>query len=1479
MSLFGNTNTNRLGGFGSSSSFGSNLNKSFGGFNTSTTSLGFSDANSGKGTSLSAFTPTVTNDTSTKSTSAYGVQPKISIMNIVAMDDYKAKNIMELRLDDYRANRIFGSQTVTTPSLFGSSSFKSTPTTKSNSIFGNFQNTNTASNNIWSNTATTTNSSSLFATTPAVKSFGSFGSSITTNTSTNIFGAAKSSASVFPNFNATTPKATSSVSLFNTTNSQAPSIFGSTKPTTSFFSNPKPATTNIFNTATTQPTIFGSKPNIFQTATNVNSPFTAKSTSSSIFDNKPLIGSVSGLSSGLKTTQSVSLFGAKPVFSSSFTTNTNPSFSSGTNAFSFKNIGTTNTLGTTSLFGQPNTLSTTNPTNSVFASATTNRLFSVSEPSNVSMSSINSAFGKDYKGPAVFEVLQSGMKYFPPNQPNPAQAYLDMTAHSPYGDGLHKILGKYDHESDLKNTENTFESRLKNRLCLFNRENEKTNETIRHGSDTSNSRLFEDFQQYKYNNEFDSFINDHYNEISYYKKPFDDYSTTVLCLDLDQPSANEKITKKYIMKPENISLSLNEDVYCSYKNNRQSVSISKTDVLDEVVEKKENESISSFFHTNSLHYTPLPIEKSTTQNSNMDKFNLTQSISDKDTLLENSIKLHKSIDNSISKTISMSDTPVFICTREDYFSEPRLDALALDENNKCIVNNFTVVRIGYGSVMFYGDTDVSNLNIDEIIIFGDKILTVYPDFDCKPEVGEGINKRAQVTLDCVWPKDAQSSKIIKNPDLLEKMQWSLTLKNNCESMNAKFIDYRVKTGTWVFEVNHFSTYGIKDDLIYTENNPIKKFKKNDCTSENEFDSDSTITNFGAKLDDTKNQSMNLSDQTYVNFNRENGMKDSELADVNDLDKTAEFDDEEISEILESCTMEMNDQYKDNALYNIQLESMNEESSCFCFNNAGNSIIKPILNEKTYNICIYDLSKSDSFISYENCVHLIDKLVNKIGIFNFQDSPEKFNLILETCVNFGKEIPYILEFQGVFELIGLVSKNPHFSYLKSLNFKDKLIDWLKKIQKNVPAKYLLDYDYNHVFCCILDNDMEEACRKCYEMGNVRLALMIASMENEEAVCNLKDLFTTWNVTGVSSYIDDEYKLMLTIFNLYDREENDVIPHELIESINWSNIFSLLLRLTCDANVKFTVQEYFDIFNISGFPKFETLKGLNSSYNIFRNSSFLLILYVASNDESVRKTILNDYFCQQLSHKHECVFDYSIIFFQVFIINVLYPNTISLENLSIIYTNFAAQLEHFHYWPQSIFVLLSIGDSQYVDFSVEDVILRNCDVSVQLNHQERYIADRLGISKEKIFNLKATKALNKGNFYVAVNNYIDARNESKVFQHFFDDIAYKAICTCDFDMATKCLNLIKYSMNNFTLKKSKVQDVMCMYIELSVMDIKNNKSDELIILKVEKLEKMVQSITDCELEHLSSTTNTLKSYTIMFKKMKMNLNKILRILNFV
>lgn len=151
-------------------------------------------------------------------------------------------------------------------------------------------------------------------------------------------------------------------------------------------------------------------------------------------------------------------------------------------------------------------------------------------------------------------------------------------------------------------------------------------------------------------------------------------------------------------------------------------------------------------------------------------------------------------------------------TRPEYYTVPPLDEIHKykTESGACLVKGFKIGRYGYGNVYFPDQMDIANLDLDEIIHFRFREVTLYPDENKKPPVGQGLNRPAQVTLDHVWPRHPVTHEIIKDPKEIAADNFLDRLILLTEKQHAELIDYRPDTGAWVFSVAHFSKYRYSD---------------------------------------------------------------------------------------------------------------------------------------------------------------------------------------------------------------------------------------------------------------------------------------------------------------------------------------------------------------------------------------------------------------------------------------------------------------------------------------------------------------------------------------------------------------------------------------------------------------------------------------------------------------------------------------------
>ena len=140
--------------------------------------------------------------------------------------------------------------------------------------------------------------------------------------------------------------------------------------------------------------------------------------------------------------------------------------------------------------------------------------------------------------------------------------------------------------------------------------------------------------------------------------------------------------------------------------------------------------------------------------------------------------------------------------RPDYCCTPDISVLhQLPPQDLARIHQFTVTRPNYGEIVWSGETDVRGLDLDAIISIGRSEVGLYENCS-PPSVGSELNKRATITLHNVFPKEGSTDR--------KKQEFDRKLRDYCLSSGAEFIAYDRTTGSWQFEVQHFSRYGLMD---------------------------------------------------------------------------------------------------------------------------------------------------------------------------------------------------------------------------------------------------------------------------------------------------------------------------------------------------------------------------------------------------------------------------------------------------------------------------------------------------------------------------------------------------------------------------------------------------------------------------------------------------------------------------------------------
>jgi nuclear pore complex protein Nup98-Nup96 len=129
------------------------------------------------------------------------------------------------------------------------------------------------------------------------------------------------------------------------------------------------------------------------------------------------------------------------------------------------------------------------------------------------------------------------------------------------------------------------------------------------------------------------------------------------------------------------------------------------------------------------------------------------------------------------------------------------------------VSGFIAGKKGVGKICFLKPVDLSDINLDDLfhkyIVFSPSQVVVYPDTETKMPPGKGLNQPAEIRLERCWPINRSTRQPITDEGNERYKQHIERLKG---IPDTTFVDFINDTGTWVFKVDHFSGYGVPEEI-------------------------------------------------------------------------------------------------------------------------------------------------------------------------------------------------------------------------------------------------------------------------------------------------------------------------------------------------------------------------------------------------------------------------------------------------------------------------------------------------------------------------------------------------------------------------------------------------------------------------------------------------------------------------------------------
>ncbi|KAF2897029.1 hypothetical protein ILUMI_09145 [Ignelater luminosus] len=765
--------------------------------------------------------------------------------------------------------------------------------------------------------------------------------------------------------------------------------------------------------------------------------------------------------------------------------------------------------------------------------------------------------------------------------------------------------------------------------------------------------------------------------------------------------------------------------------------------------------------------------------------------------------------------------------RSEYYTIPALNEIHKFKNEKgeCLVKGFTIGRHGYGRVCFPEEINVSNLDLDAIVEFSFREITVYPDDSQKPPVGQGLNRPAEITLEHVWPRHSVTHEVIKDPKEIDKDDFITRLNLLSEKQNAKLVNYFADTGKWVFSVKHFTKFYFDEDI---DKNIALELNKGECEEEPKV-------NYSKAEPEITTVQNNISCPLLLPSTNKNNrlallksalFKDESTSD-NDCTKNSNSTSWELSDDLVENSLIISHNYMDMALFKAKSFKIGWGPKCsfFILN------IKLDLNShKEYNISTMEIENQSSNCCMMNLEQHLKAVfeestitIDKSGIPLFTVN-ENYNLLIQhqdiassLNENNMKTASYYAEvWKLCLALWGPNATSPTSRRALFSNWLEECVASYLNNEVNLSAT-------TNIFTYLTGHNIKEAAESAMINEFPQLSLLISQAgTNENFKLLMNHQVKQWHRDGMLNLINKEITKIYVLFGGIE----SISGINVYDKIEWKRTLAMHLWYATSAGTSLisAIQAYNKNINSLNYINLPIpdycINSPGQTYDVLYHIMTLFI-----NPTLVLEKVINpnNYTDDPLDYR------LSWLLLQIFI--ALRIGSISEEVANTVHTNFACQLEDLGLWKWSIFVLLFIKDESAKKYAILDVLGRNLKLNVINDFAtEDFLVNDLKIPREWIHSTLIIKSdlleENAQNY----KHYIFISDWYKAHEIAVNSLIPELALMGQYEKLLDILQKLIPGKNNIALWHTQVGlilDILKLHKDINIME--NVSSQQLLIMK--------------------------------------------------